>query len=146
MARSTNNHLYPAIRLCNNAITNCRFLFFTKTVRDQQAKTNDSLPSQFLPLVYLLDFPRPSGKPFSNRSKHEALYLNRLLLFTDGPVCPIFRLDSRVPRIREFIRKYGGGKINLFGQSQVVTFPSSFFEFGCNLSLFLSLVSPNFRT
>lgn len=102
--RSTNNnHLYSAILLRNNAITNSCFLFFFHSwlVEINRLKRT----SQFLPVVYLLDFPRPSGKPFPNRSKHQALYLNRLLLFNDGPLCPIFRLDSRTPRIRGYIRK-----------------------------------------
>lgn len=104
--RSTNNnHLYSAILLRNNAITNSCFLFFAKTSfvtrGDQQAKTNEPVSSGRL----FIRFSAPEWETFPNRSKHQALYLNRLLLFNDGPLCPIFRLDSRTPRIRGYIRK-----------------------------------------
>lgn len=65
--RSTNNnHLYSAILLRNNAITNSCFLFFFHSwlVEINRLKRT----SQFLPVVYLLDFPRPSGKPFQTEA------------------------------------------------------------------------------
>lgn len=90
--RRTTITLYSAILLRNNAITNSCFLFFAKTLfvtrGDQQAKTNEPVSSGRL----FIRFSAPEWETFPNRSKHQALYLNRLLLFNDGPLCPIFRL------------------------------------------------------